>query len=222
MASDFFSSVDITDLVGHSGAPGREADGVQGPTLYSGVSGKYSSAPCETGTSGRPVDILAFLGRCSMSGGPRLSATARPGSSISARWPAHIRAPRARRSWSKCCTRGRPITSARSGSSGAWRATKDTDGNYLAVCRAPEAAENGLRLDALGNLISITVLRAVSVSDATVYRILRRHGLRRLPNRVGRRAVHTHRYAKQVPGHHVQVDVKFLTLQEPAGQRIRR
>ena len=35
---------------------------------------------------------------------------------------------------------------------------KDTDGNYLAVCRAPEAAENGLRLDALGNLISITVL----------------------------------------------------------------
>ena len=26
------SPVDITDLVGHSGAPGREADGVQGPT----------------------------------------------------------------------------------------------------------------------------------------------------------------------------------------------
>ena len=39
--------------------------------------------------------------------------------------------------------------------------SKDTDGNYLAVCRAPEAAENGLRLDALGNLISITVLTSV-------------------------------------------------------------
>ena len=38
------------------------------------------------------------------------------------------------------------------------RYVKDTDGNYLAVCRAPEAAENGLRLDALGNLISIAVL----------------------------------------------------------------
>jgi transposase InsO family protein len=37
-----------------------------------------------------------------------------------------------------------------------------------------------------------------------------------------RRAVHTHRYAKQVPGHHVQVDVKFLTLQGEQGQRIRR
>ena len=41
---------------------------------------------------------------------------------------------------------------------------KDTDGNYLAVCRAPEAAENGLRLDALGNLIAITVLRGLSAS----------------------------------------------------------
>jgi len=61
-----------------------------------------------------------------------------------------------------------------------------------------------------------------TVSDATVARILRRHGLRHLPNRVGRRAVHTHRYEKRVPGHHVQVDVKFLTLQGPGGQRIRR
>ena len=39
---------------------------------------------------------------------------------------------------------------------------------------------------------------------------------------MGRRAVHTHRHEKQVPGHHVQVDVKFLTLQGPAGQRVRR
>jgi transposase InsO family protein len=62
----------------------------------------------------------------------------------------------------------------------------------------------------------------ITLSGATVYRILRRHGLRRLPNRVGRRAVHTHRYEKQVPGHHVQVDVKFLTLQRPGGQRVRR
>ena len=64
--------------------------------------------------------------------------------------------------------------------------------------------------------------QGVSVSDATIYRMLRRHGRRRVPNRVGRRAVQTHRYATQVPGHHVQVDVKFLTLQGPAGQRIRR
>jgi transposase InsO family protein len=62
----------------------------------------------------------------------------------------------------------------------------------------------------------------ITISGATVYRTLRRHGLRRLPNHVGRRAVHTHRYEKQVPGHHVQVDVNFLTLQAPGSTRVRR
>jgi transposase InsO family protein len=62
----------------------------------------------------------------------------------------------------------------------------------------------------------------VRTSDANVYRTCKRHGLRRLPQRVGRRAVHTHRYEKQVPGHHVQVDVKFLTLEGPDGSRVRR
>ena len=33
----------------------------------------------------------------------------------------------------------------------------------------------------------------IRTSDATVYRVCKRHGLNRLPNRVGRRAVHTHR-----------------------------
>ena len=59
-------------------------------------------------------------------------------------------------------------------------------------------------------------------SDATVYRVCKRHGLNRLPNRVGRRAVHTHRYEKQVPGHHVQVDVKFLTWKKKRGGPVRR
>ncbi len=62
----------------------------------------------------------------------------------------------------------------------------------------------------------------IKTSDATVYRVCRRHGLRRLPHRVGFRAVHTHRYEKQVPGHHVQVDVKFLTLQRKKGAPVRR
>jgi transposase InsO family protein len=62
------------------------------------------------------------------------------------------------------------------------------------------------------------------------YRELGEEGLRsrrcgphnRLPNRVGRRAVHTHRYEKRVPGHHVQVDVKFLTLKRKKGASVRR
>ena len=36
---------------------------------------------------------------------------------------------------------------------------KDTDENYLAVWQARETVENGLRLGAVGNLISTTVLR---------------------------------------------------------------
>jgi transposase InsO family protein len=62
----------------------------------------------------------------------------------------------------------------------------------------------------------------VETSCSTVYRTLIRHGMRRLPKHVGRRTVHTRRYAKQVPGHHIQVDVKFLGLKTADGHRIRR
>jgi transposase InsO family protein len=59
-------------------------------------------------------------------------------------------------------------------------------------------------------------------SCSSVYRTLVRHDMRRLPKKVGRRAIHTRRYAKQVPGHHIQVDVKFLTLKTADGNKIRR
>jgi len=62
----------------------------------------------------------------------------------------------------------------------------------------------------------------IEVSCSTVYRTLIRQDLRRLPRNVGRRALHTRRYAKQVPGHHVQMDVKFLTLKTAKGAKIRR
>jgi hypothetical protein len=57
----------------------------------------------------------------------------------------------------------------------------------------------------------------IKTSDATVYGICKKHGMNPLPTRVGRRAVHMHRYEKQVPGHPVQVDVKFLTLKRKRG-----
>lgn len=62
----------------------------------------------------------------------------------------------------------------------------------------------------------------IKVSDAGVYRILKRHSLNRLPRKAGRRALHTRRYNKQVPGHHIQVDVKFLTFKGHNGGKIRR
>jgi transposase InsO family protein len=36
------------------------------------------------------------------------------------------------------------------------------------------------------------------------------------------RKVHTKRYNKQVPGHHIQMDVKFLTFAGERGEKIRR
>ena len=66
----------------------------------------------------------------------------------------------------------------------------------------PEVVEQVLHLRRTYHLGPIRIVwylaryHGVTISDATVYRILRCHWLRRLLNRVGRRAVHTHRYAK--------------------------
>ena len=59
-------------------------------------------------------------------------------------------------------------------------------------------------------------------SCSSVYRTLKRNGIGPLPRCVGRRAIHTRRYAKQVPGHQIQIDVKFLNLTSQDGSRIRR
>lgn len=62
----------------------------------------------------------------------------------------------------------------------------------------------------------------IKISDACIYRILCRHNLNRLPRGTRTRKVHTKRYQKQVPGHHIQIDVKFLTFIGKAGEKIRR
>jgi len=62
----------------------------------------------------------------------------------------------------------------------------------------------------------------IQVSGSSIYRTLVRNGLRRLPRNVGRRKVHTKRYAKRVPGHHIQLDVKFLTFKGPGGKKTKR
>ncbi len=60
------------------------------------------------------------------------------------------------------------------------------------------------------------------VSDATIYRVLKRHGMNRLPGRIERRKVHTKRYSKRVPGHHIQMDVKFLIFKDKSGKKLKR
>jgi len=93
---------------------------------------------------------------------------------------------------------------------------------------APEIVEKVLHLRQTYHLGPIRIVwylkryHDIQISESSVSRILKRRGLNRLPSRVGRRAVHTHRYAKQVPGHHVQVDVTFLNLKQRNGRIIRR
>jgi len=59
-------------------------------------------------------------------------------------------------------------------------------------------------------------------SCSSVYRTLKRNGIGPLVRTVGRRAIHTRRYVKQVPGHQIQVDVKFLTLKTEDDRKIHR
>lgn len=62
----------------------------------------------------------------------------------------------------------------------------------------------------------------MKVSGSSISRTLVRNGLRRLPNNSGRRKVHTKRYSKRVPGHHIQLDVKFLIFKDAKGKKTKR
>ena len=62
----------------------------------------------------------------------------------------------------------------------------------------------------------------IRISESTVSRVLKAHGVARLPRTAPRRTLHTKRYAKTVPGHHVQVDVKFLQLKNREGKTMKR
>ena len=69
---------------------------------------------------------------------------------------------------------------------------------------------------------SLARYHAIKISEAGVSRILRRNGVSRLPRGTRLRKIHTKRYNKQVPGHHIHMDVKFLTFDGPRGEKIRR
>ncbi len=81
----------------------------------------------------------------------------------------------------------------------------------------PEFVDKVLYLRSQYHLGSIRIVwylaryHGITISDAGITRILRRNGLGRLPRGTRMRKVHTKRYNKQVPGHHIQMDVKFLT-----------
>ena len=93
---------------------------------------------------------------------------------------------------------------------------------------APEVVEKILvlrtehQMGALRIMYYLDRYHGIKISESTVSRVLKAHGLSRLPKSAPRRALHTQRYAKTVPGHHVQVDVKFLQLKDRAGKTVKR
>lgn len=62
----------------------------------------------------------------------------------------------------------------------------------------------------------------INISESTVYRTLKRNNVKPLDKIITRRALATKRYEKETPGHHVQVDVKFLIFFDHGGKKIKR
>ncbi len=62
----------------------------------------------------------------------------------------------------------------------------------------------------------------ITVSESSVYRTLKRNNMPPLDRCTTRNAMRTKRYEKDVPGHHVQVDVKFLVFKNEFGDKVKR
>lgn len=63
----------------------------------------------------------------------------------------------------------------------------------------------------------------IKISRNGVYRVLLRNNLNKLPTNTNKRSRERFkRYEKKVPGHHIQLDVKFLKFKKSDGQTIRR
>ena len=93
---------------------------------------------------------------------------------------------------------------------------------------APEVVEKILELRSTYQIGALRIAfyleryHGIKISESTVTRVLRAHGVGSLPKTAPRRALHSKRYAKTVPGHHVQVDVKFLQLKDEGGKAVKR
>ena len=92
----------------------------------------------------------------------------------------------------------------------------------------PEVVEKILELRSVYQMGALRIMyylnryHGIKISESTVTRVLSSHGLARLSKTAPRRALHSKRYAKKVPGHHVQLDVKFLQLKDKAGKAVKR
>lgn len=62
----------------------------------------------------------------------------------------------------------------------------------------------------------------IQISESSVYRTLKRNDMPPLERSKTRAAMATKRYEKSTPGHHVQIDVKFLIFYDEKGNKTKR
>ena len=92
---------------------------------------------------------------------------------------------------------------------------------------SPEVAEKILELRREYQLGALRIkyylerYHGIKISESTASRVLKSNWVERLPKTAPRRTLHTKRYAKTVPGHHIQVDVKLLQLKDREGETVK-
>ena len=62
----------------------------------------------------------------------------------------------------------------------------------------------------------------IHISESSVTRIFKKYGVERLAPKAPKRALHSKRYNKSTPGHHIQVDVKVLLFKDLKGKPVKR
>lgn len=62
----------------------------------------------------------------------------------------------------------------------------------------------------------------IHISESSVSRIFKRYGVEKLQKKAARRSLHSKRYNKNIPGHHVQIDLKVLLIKDSAGNAVKR
>jgi transposase InsO family protein len=63
----------------------------------------------------------------------------------------------------------------------------------------------------------------IQISEGAVYNVLKRNDMNKLPHNQRKRSLKSFkRYEKKVPGHRIQMDVKFLIFKNKSGQKIKR
>jgi len=104
-----------------------------------------------------------------------------------------------------------------------WKQTYEHEGQAGLYRKKPIAHHHPRKTapEVVGKILELRSIYQMGALRIVLY-LDRYHGVSKLPKSAPKRALHSKRYAKTVPGHHVQVDVKFLSLKDQLGKLVKR